>query len=33
MTPFGERLADAMDRHGPLCAGIDPHPPLLASWV
>jgi orotidine-5'-phosphate decarboxylase len=21
-----------MDRHGPLCAGIDPHGPLLAQW-
>ncbi|MFD7654903.1 orotidine-5'-phosphate decarboxylase [Actinosynnema sp. NPDC059797] len=29
---FGERLAEAVDRHGPLCVGIDPHPGLLASW-
>jgi len=29
---FGVRLRDAMDRHGPLCAGIDPHAPLLAAW-
>ena len=31
-APFGERLAAAMAAHGPLCAGIDPHPGLLASW-
>mgnify|MGYP002348491767 CR=1 FL=1 len=30
--PFGERLAAAMDSHGPLCVGIDPHPGLLAAW-
>lgn len=30
--PFGERLAAAMDRHGPLCVGIDPHPGLLERW-
>ncbi|MFF2622160.1 orotidine-5'-phosphate decarboxylase [Oerskovia jenensis] len=30
--PFGERLAAAMDEHGPLCVGIDPHPGLLAAW-
>ena len=29
---FGERLAEAMAAHGPLCAGIDPHAPLLAAW-
>ncbi|WP_265521261.1 orotidine-5'-phosphate decarboxylase [Oerskovia flava] len=29
---FGARLAAAMDDHGPLCVGIDPHPGLLASW-
>jgi len=29
---FGARLADAMDAHGPLCVGIDPHPGLLAAW-
>lgn len=32
MTPFGLRLADAMGRLGPLCAGIDPHPQLLRAW-
>jgi orotidine-5'-phosphate decarboxylase len=29
---FGARLAAAMDRHGPLCVGIDPHPALLERW-
>ena len=29
---FGARLAAAMDAHGPLCVGIDPHPGLLAAW-
>jgi len=31
-VPFGARLAAAMDDHGPLCVGIDPHASLLASW-
>ncbi|KGM16137.1 orotidine 5'-phosphate decarboxylase, partial [Actinotalea fermentans ATCC 43279 = JCM 9966 = DSM 3133] len=31
-APFGARLAGAMDRFGPLCVGIDPHPGLLAAW-
>ena len=31
-TSFGARLRLAMDEHGPLCAGIDPHPGLLAHW-
>lgn len=31
-TPFGARLAAAMDRYGPLCVGIDPHPWLLDQW-
>jgi orotidine-5'-phosphate decarboxylase len=31
-TPFGDRLRAAMDRHGPFCPGIDPHPALLADW-
>jgi orotidine-5'-phosphate decarboxylase len=31
-APFGERLADAVADRGPLCVGIDPHPPLLESW-
>ena len=29
---FGARLRGAMDERGPLCAGIDPHPGLLAHW-
>ena len=32
MTSFGVRLRDAMRAHGPLCVGIDPHPPLLRAW-
>ena len=32
-TPsFGARLRAAIDDRGPLCAGIDPHASLLASW-
>lgn len=30
--PFGVRLKDAMEQHGPLCAGIDPHRALVESW-
>lgn len=30
--PFGSRLAQAMDQHGPLCLGIDPHQTLLTAW-
>jgi orotidine-5'-phosphate decarboxylase len=29
---FGARLQAAVDRLGPLCAGIDPHPGLIAEW-
>lgn len=29
---FGARLVAAVRAHGPLCAGIDPHPALLAEW-
>lgn len=29
---FGERLRDALDAHGPLCVGIDPHAQLLEAW-
>jgi orotidine-5'-phosphate decarboxylase len=32
VSPFGARLRAAMDDRGPLCAGIDPHASLLASW-
>ncbi len=31
-VPFGERLRAAVQRRGPLCVGIDPHPSLLAAW-
>lgn len=30
--PFGARLVSAMDQHGPLCLGIDPHSQLLHAW-
>jgi orotidine-5'-phosphate decarboxylase len=29
---FGARLVEAMDKRGPLCVGIDPHPDLLRAW-
>jgi orotidine-5'-phosphate decarboxylase len=29
---FGDALVRAVERFGPLCAGIDPHPSLLAEW-
>jgi orotidine-5'-phosphate decarboxylase len=29
--PFSDRLADAIDAHGPLCVGLDPHPKLLPA--
>lgn len=29
---LGDRLAAAMERFGPLCVGIDPHPDLLERW-
>ncbi|MCH8613134.1 orotidine-5'-phosphate decarboxylase [Arsenicicoccus dermatophilus] len=29
---FGARLRAAMDEHGPLCVGIDPHRALVESW-
>lgn len=32
MNTYGERLAAAVTAHGTLCAGIDPHAPLLAEW-
>ena len=32
IVPFGARLAAAMDAHGPLCVGIDPHASLLRAW-
>jgi orotidine-5'-phosphate decarboxylase len=32
MISFGARLRRALDRRGPLCVGIDPHPALLSRW-
>lgn len=32
MTSFGERLRVAIDTHGRLCLGLDPHASLLAEW-
>ncbi|CRZ14649.1 orotidine-5'-phosphate decarboxylase [Mycolicibacterium neworleansense] len=32
MEAFGQRLAGAVSRRGPLCPGIDPHPELLKAW-
>jgi orotidine-5'-phosphate decarboxylase len=32
LQTFGERLADAIDKRGPLCVGIDPHAALLTRW-
>ncbi len=29
---FGARLREALDRRGPVCVGIDPHPELLRAW-
>lgn len=29
---FGDRLAQAMSQHGPLCVGVDPHSALLQAW-
>lgn len=31
-VPFGARLQEAVRRHGPMVAGVDPHGPLLAAW-
>lgn len=32
MTPFGTRLAQAIDARGRFCVGIDPHASLLHDW-
>jgi orotidine-5'-phosphate decarboxylase len=32
MATFGARLHAALERRGPLCVGIDPHPALLHAW-
>ena len=29
---FGQRLAGAIDKLGPLCVGVDPSPSLLTAW-
>ncbi|MBS1697076.1 MAG: orotidine-5'-phosphate decarboxylase [Actinobacteria bacterium] len=29
---FGSRLRAALDEHGPLCVGVDPHAALLDAW-
>ncbi|GAA1182375.1 orotidine-5'-phosphate decarboxylase [Ornithinimicrobium humiphilum] len=29
---FGARLSAAMQEHGPLCVGLDPHASVLADW-
>ncbi|QDP96752.1 orotidine-5'-phosphate decarboxylase [Microlunatus elymi] len=31
-TGFGERLRAAVQKHGQLCVGIDPHPGILDRW-
>jgi orotidine-5'-phosphate decarboxylase len=32
METFGERLKAAVERHGPVCVGVDPHAELLRQW-
>lgn len=32
MISFGQRLRAALDDHGALCVGIDPHASLLTAW-
>lgn len=32
MTTFGQRVHDAVQARGPLCAGLDPHSSLLHGW-
>ncbi|MET2012661.1 orotidine-5'-phosphate decarboxylase [Microbacterium chocolatum] len=32
MSSFGRRIRESLDRFGPLCVGIDPHPHLLSEW-
>src|SRR5437764_5199291 len=32
MESFGARLCAAIEKRGPLCVGIDPHPGLLRAW-
>ena len=32
IASFGDRVAQAVDRLGPLCAGIDPSAAVLGAW-
>lgn len=32
MTTYFRRLREIVSERGPLCIGIDPHPPILAAW-
>lgn len=32
MRTFGARLREAMQTYGPVCVGLDPHPPILTDW-
>ncbi len=32
MTTYWRRLREIVSDRGPLCVGIDPHPPILAAW-
>lgn len=32
MNTYRQRLAEAVERRGALCVGIDPHPALLRAW-
>src|SRR5436309_15065672 len=32
MESFGARLCAAIEKRGPLCVGVDPHPGLLRAW-
>jgi orotidine-5'-phosphate decarboxylase len=32
VTTFGQRVHDAVQARGPLCAGLDPHASLLHDW-
>lgn len=32
MDHFGVRLANAVQKHGPVCVGVDPHAALLTGW-
>ena len=32
MTTYWRRLREIVSDRGPLCVGIDPHPPILSAW-